>query len=76
MKEAEETIMNGIAAGSVDGLERAVKNSTTKMEEVMKRSVHSARRAVWELFGVGENYGRGGRAPASGGRPPLSSFER
>lgn len=76
MKEAEETIMNGIAAGSVDGLERAVKNSTTKMEEVMKRSVHTARKAVWELFGVGENYGKGGKGkPASKPKSdPLGIF--
>jgi tetratricopeptide (TPR) repeat protein len=72
MREAESTIRNGIASGSLSGLASAVKNSTRKMDTVMQRSVDAARKSVWELFGVGENY----KPKTPGARPPLSAFER
>lgn len=56
-REAEQVIRNGIARGSLVGLATAVKNSTEKMGKVMRGSVDRARKSVWELFGVGNNYG-------------------
>lgn len=69
--EAQNTIRNGISKGSLSGLATAVENSTEKMGTVMQKSVETARKAVWDLFGVGENYkGKGNgqypNAPAVG----------
>ncbi|MEN6603015.1 MAG: hypothetical protein ABFD86_11430 [Bryobacteraceae bacterium] len=55
-RDADLTIRNGIAAGSLAGLATAVTNSTDKMGKVMRRSVDTARKSVWDLFGVGGNY--------------------
>ena len=76
MREAENTIRNGIASGSLSGLAAAVKNSTRKMDAVMQRSVDAARKSVWELFGVGEYYKPKTPDAPGGARPPLSAFER
>lgn len=64
-REAEQVIKNGISSGSLDGLRKAVENSTDKMGKVMSRSVDSSRKQVWNLFGVGEKFK--GSAPAAGG---------
>lgn len=66
-REAEQTIRNGVAKGSLNGLEKAVKNSTEKMGKVMQRSVDTSRQAVWALFGVGERY-----KPTYATTPPSS----
>jgi hypothetical protein len=55
-REAETTIRNGIAGKSLEGLATAIENSTSKMGAVMQKSVDSARKSVWGLFGVGGNY--------------------
>lgn len=67
MHEAERTIKNGIAAGSLDGLEKAVQNSTAKMGKVMENSVDAARKGVWEIFGVGKNFKGKEQKQTSGG---------
>ena len=69
-REAELTIKNGIAKGSLNGLATAVKNSTEKMGVVMQRSVESARKGVWDLFGVGDKYK--GKDEASGAGPKTA----
>lgn len=63
-REAEGVIKNGIAKGSLAGLKTAVENSTSKMGAVMEGSVDRAQRAIWGLFGVGQNY-RGGTGTAT-----------
>lgn len=71
--EAEKTIKNGISSGSLDGLERAVKDSTDKMGTVMQNSVDRARRGVWDLFGVGEHYKpQAGSSSSSGSASKFS----
>ena len=55
-RDAEAVIRNGVAQGSLDGLRSAVQNSTKKMGTVMQGSVDRARKEVWSLFGVGQNY--------------------
>lgn len=55
-REAEQVIKNGIAQGSLNGLLKAVENSTGKMGTVMQGSVDRSQKAVWSLFGVGQNY--------------------
>lgn len=67
-RDAELVIRNGVAKGSLDGLKSAVKNSTDKMDTVMRGSVDRSRQAVWGLFGVGQNYQ--GQTPSPGGTPP------
>lgn len=59
-EEAERVIKQGLDSGVIDGLSDAVMNSAEKMGEVLDRSVEVAQRAVWELFGVGENFGATG----------------
>jgi hypothetical protein len=58
-REAETTIKNGVAGGSLKGLGTAIENSTTKMRAVMERSVDRSRKSIWTLFGVGEKYSGG-----------------
>ena len=65
LREAETTIKNGISSGSLQGLATAVANSTEKMKGIMDKSVQAARKAVWDLFGVGQNF----KAPTEGQGP-------
>lgn len=65
LKAAETIIKNGVSSGSLDGLRTAVANSTGKMTPILQRSVDSARKSIWNLFGVAgnfENTGAGGGA--------------
>lgn len=62
LRDAESVIRNGISQGGLAGLQKAIENSTGKMGKVMQRSVDTARKSVWDLFGVGANY-RGGEGP-------------
>lgn len=75
-REAEQTIKNGIASGSLEGLQKAVRNSTAKMGTVMQRSVDSARKSVWDLFGVGDKYkgSTSGGNQTPGGGSKLDQF--
>lgn len=54
--EAANIIKNGIAQGGLDGLETAIKSQQDKMATVLKGSVDTANKAVWDLFGVGNKY--------------------
>jgi hypothetical protein len=66
-RDAERIIRNGLSRGSLDGLATAITNSTSKMGTVMGGSVDRARKSIWDLFGVGQNYkdtAGGGGAPA------------
>lgn len=65
--DAANVIKNGVSTGSLDGLAAAIKNSTQKMGVVMEGSVDRARKGVWSLFGVGENY----KNTASSGGPKV-----
>lgn len=51
-KVAEDIIRNGIAAGGVDGFERALQASRDKMDEVLTASIETQNDSVWKLFGV------------------------
>ncbi len=55
-REAERVIKNGLAAGSLSGLSTAIVNETEKMKGVLEKSVDRSTQAVWNLFGVGQNY--------------------
>lgn len=69
-KDADETIKNGISKGGLTGLQKGVQNSTAKMGPIMQGSVDRAQKAVWTLFGVGQNYkDKGGKTetPSAGG---------
>lgn len=66
--EADNVIKNGISTGSLQGLEDAIHNSTGKMATVMNRSVDTARKGIWDLFGVGKNY-----KPSAGATTPTST---
>jgi hypothetical protein len=66
-REAEGVIRNGIAQGSLDGLLKAVENSTGKMATIMQGSVDRSQKAIWGLFGVGQNYQA---KPKTGETPP------
>jgi hypothetical protein len=55
-KQAEAVIKDGISKGGLRGLSTAIDNSTKKMAVVLERSVDTARKSVWDLFGVGDRY--------------------
>ena len=67
-RDAANTIKNGISKGGLTGLQKGVKDSTAKMGPIMQGSVDRAQKAVWNLFGVGQNYKHkaGGAAPPQG----------
>jgi len=57
-EEAEKVIKQGLNSKAAGGLETAVQSATEKMGAVLKSNIHTASKAVWELFGVGEQYDR------------------
>lgn len=66
--EAERVIKSGFSSKAADGLLKAVSAATEKMSGVLNKNVDTARKSVWDLFGVGANYkpqsgGGGGGAP-------------
>lgn len=65
-RDAELVIRNGLSTGSLAGLKAAIQNSTAKMDTVMQGSVQRARKAVWDLFGVGQNYPSVATTPSTG----------
>jgi hypothetical protein len=70
-REAENVIKNGIASGSLNGLAKAIENSTGKMGTVMQGSVNRVQKSIWGLFGVGENYqDKGGQGKAGDVKVP------
>jgi hypothetical protein len=56
MKEAENVIRQGIASGSLTGLQTAINRSVEKMGGVLETGVNRARKDVWNLFGVGDKF--------------------
>ncbi len=56
MNDAQKVISDGINAGSTEGFKQAVQDNADKMKGVLERSVDSARKSVWDMFGVGDKY--------------------
>lgn len=56
INEAEKVLQQGIAAGSLSGLQSALERSVEKMGITLKSSVDRANKQVWDLFGVGSKY--------------------
>lgn len=54
--EAEHIIRDGLDSKAATGLSEAVHAATGKMRSVMERSVDNSRKAIWDLFGVGNKY--------------------
>lgn len=54
--EAERVIKSGFSTKAADGLRKAVSAATEKMSGVLNKNVDTARKSVWDLFGVGGNY--------------------
>jgi|GEM_PF-6360747 len=72
--EAERVIKNGLSSKQADGLQKAVGDATHKMDAVMKRNIYLSNKAVWGLFGVGDNYDRvNGGAPSGRVNAPKST---
>jgi len=70
-KDAERAIKDGLNKGSIEALREAVHSSTEKMGSVMQNSVDSSRKAVWDLFGVGDKYkSTSSQASAATSPPP------
>jgi len=61
--EAERVIKGGLSTKAADGLRTAVASATEKMGAVLNKNVDTARKSVWDLFGVGSNYKSKGVAP-------------
>ncbi len=54
--EAERVIKNGLSSKGAEGLRSAVSAATQKMGAVLAKNVDTARKGVWDLFGVGGNF--------------------
>jgi hypothetical protein len=55
-KRADDIIQSGFATGSIDGFEKALKASRSKMQVVLQNSIDAQNKQVWKLFGVGDKY--------------------
>lgn len=75
LQEAERTIKNGIGQGGLQGLASAIHNSTAKMGPVMEQSVERSQRAIWNLFGVGQNYPSSAPTSAPSSSAPVPSLQ-
>jgi hypothetical protein len=56
--DAKQVLKNGIAGGSFSGMKGALIDSVSKMGITMEKAVDRSSKAVWDLFGVGQNYKR------------------
>lgn len=68
--EAERVIKGGLSSKAADGLRTAVSSATEKMSGVLNKNVDTARKSVWDLFGVGANYKPQHGGEATGTLPP------
>lgn len=71
--EAERVIKSGLDSQGAGGLLKAVHGATEKMNVVLEGSVDSSRKAIWDLFGVGDKFKpqykkKTTPPPAAGGR--------
>jgi hypothetical protein len=73
-KHADKVINDGLGAGSLEGLLRAVEDSTAKMTPIMQRSIDRSTRGIWDLFGVGKNYKN--KAPAADAPPASGRYQQ
>ncbi len=55
-QDAAHAVTNGMATGSLEGFKKSIENSTDKMAGVLQKSVDSAQKNVWDLFGVGDKF--------------------
>jgi hypothetical protein len=53
---AENIIKDGLAQGGIVGFQNALTASRQKMSTVLSQSIESQNKAVWNLFGVGQNF--------------------
>lgn len=53
---ANNIIQDGFANGSIDGFEKAINASKDKLGAVLKDSISTQNKQVWDLFGVGDKY--------------------
>jgi len=51
-KRADDIIQSGFAKGSIDGFEKALSASRSKMQVVLGDSIDAQNKQVWKLFGV------------------------
>lgn len=56
MAEAQKLVQNGIAQGTLTGMQNALTSSVEKMGTVLQKGVDRARKNVWDLFGVGDKF--------------------
>lgn len=56
MREAEAVIKMGLADKSIEGLKETIKTTAERYSEIANQSVNSARKQVWDLFGVGSKF--------------------
>lgn len=73
--EAERVIKSGLSSGAADGLKSAVAAATEKMGGVMNQSIDTARKGVWDLFGVGGRYKPKFAAPTNKSLPQPKTPE-
>lgn len=73
IRDAADVLQNGLSTGSLSGFQNAIASQQQKLGGVLENSVDSANKAVWDLFGVGQNFqpksptsGTGGNTQAPG----------
>ncbi|MGE5566157.1 MAG: hypothetical protein ACM3YN_08385 [Parcubacteria group bacterium] len=64
MEDAGRVIVNGLNARGAGGLAQAIHSTTSKNRAVLENNIDTSRKAIWNLFGVGQHY-----KPLYGPRP-------
>lgn len=55
-KIADGILQDGMAKGSIEGFQKALKASKDKLQVVLKNSINAQNKQVWDLFGIGDKY--------------------
>ena len=56
MEDAGRVILNGLNRRGAGGLAQAIRSTTSKNRAVLENNIDASRKAIWDLFGVGQNY--------------------
>jgi len=65
LRSARNVLRSGISSGTLDGLQKALRDNMQRVLDVQESAVDLSRKKIWELFGVGDRY-RPSRASGGG----------
>jgi len=56
MQDAARVILSGLNSRGAGGLAQTIRSTTDKNRTVLENNIDGSRKAIWDLFGVGQNY--------------------